>query len=254
MPVSTVDLNADLGESFGHYTIGDDAAMLDIVTSANVACGFHAGDPQVMAHTFRIAQEKGVGVGAHPGFPDLWGFGRRALPLSPAEIEHIVAYQIGAAIALARYAGHEITHVKAHGALGNLTEKDPAVAQAVLNAVRRAAPGLPIIAIALSHLERLGHEQDAPVFSEVFADRAYDEHGHLVSRTQPGAVLHDAGFVAERMVRMVRAGGIETVSGRFLPTRIDTICVHGDNPQAVAVARAVRTGLEDAGVIVKPLR
>ena len=165
MPVSTVDLNADLGESFGHYTIGDDAAMLDIVTSANVACGFHAGDPQVMAHTFRIAQEKGVGVGAHPGFPDLWGFGRRALPLSPAEIEHIVAYQIGAAIALARYAGHEITHVKAHGALGNLTEKDPAVAQAVLNAVRRAAPGLPIIAIALSHLERLGHEQGAPVLS-----------------------------------------------------------------------------------------
>ncbi|ACI52027.1 LamB/YcsF family protein [Gluconacetobacter diazotrophicus PA1 5] len=249
----TIDLNADLGESFGHYTIGNDAAMLDVVTSANVACGFHGGDPEVMAATFRVARDKGVAVGAHPGFPDLWGFGRRVMPFSTGEIERIVAYQVGAAQALAAYAGHRMTYVKTHGALGNLTERDPAVAEAVIEAVRRIDPTLPLMAIALSHLERIGRERGMTIFSEIFADRAYTEDGHLVSRKEPGAVLHDADFAADRIVRMVRAGAIETVSGRMLPTRIDSICVHGDNAESVAVARTVRARLEAAGITLRAL-
>ncbi|MBB2169367.1 LamB/YcsF family protein [Gluconacetobacter aggeris] len=249
----TIDLNADLGESFGHYTIGNDAAMLDVVTSANVACGFHGGDPEVMAATFRVARDKGVAVGAHPGFPDLWGFGRRVMPFSTGEIERIVAYQVGAAQALAAYAGHRLTYVKTHGALGNLTERDPAVAEAVIEAVRRIDPTLPLMAIALSHLERIGRERGMTIFSEIFADRAYTEDGHLVSRKEPGAVLHDADFAADRIVRMVRAGAIETVSGRMLPTRIDSICVHGDNAESVEVARTVRARLEAAGIALRAL-
>ncbi|MBB2190277.1 LamB/YcsF family protein [Gluconacetobacter azotocaptans] len=253
MSTRTIDLNADLGESFGAYTIGDDAAMLDIVTSANVACGFHGGDPEVMNATFRVAREKGVAVGAHPGFPDLWGFGRRIMPFSPAEIERIVAYQVGAATAMATYAGHRVAYVKTHGALGNLTERDPAVAQAVVNAVKGVDPNLPILAIALSHLERIGRDSGLTVFSEIFADRAYTEDGHLVSRKEPGAVLHDAEFAADRVVRMVNAGAIETISGRLLPTRIDTICVHGDNAESVDVARTVRAKLEAAGIALRAL-
>lgn len=249
----TIDLNADLGESFGQYTIGNDAAMLDVVTSANVACGFHGGDPEVMAVTFALARAKGVAAGAHPGFPDLWGFGRRVMPFSTGEIERIVAYQVGAARALAAYAGHRMTYVKAHGALGNLTERDPAVAEAVIEAVRRVDPALPVVAIALSHLERIGRARGMTIFSEIFADRAYTEDGHLVPRKEPGAVLHDAAFAADRVVRMVRAGAIETVSGRMLPTQIDTICVHGDNAESVTVARLTRARLEAAGIALRAL-
>jgi len=248
-----IDLNADLGESFGAYTIGDDPAMLDIVSSANVACGFHGGDPEVMNATFRLAREKGVAVGAHPGFPDLWGFGRRVMPYSPAEIERIVAYQVGAAMAVASYAGHRISYVKTHGALGNLTERDPTVADAVLKGVAGVDPSLPVMAIARSHLESLGRERGVTVFSEIFADRAYTEDGHLVSRKEAGAVLHDADDAAARVVRMVRAGAIETRSGALLPTRIDTICVHGDNPTSVAVARHVRDALTQAGITLRAL-
>ncbi|GBQ88826.1 LamB/YcsF family protein [Acetobacter nitrogenifigens DSM 23921 = NBRC 105050] len=251
MPDLTVDLNADLGESFGHYTIGSDSDMLDIVTSANVACGFHGGDPEVMAATFAMAREKGVSVGAHPGFPDLWGFGRRVMPFNPSEIERIIAYQLGAAQALAAYAGHKITYLKTHGALGNLTERDESVATAVANAVRSVDPTLPIMAIALSHLERIGRERGMTVFSEIFADRAYTEDGHLVSRKEADAVLHDADFAAERAVRMISNGAIETRSGAMLPAQIDTICVHGDNAHSVDVARKVRTHLEAAGISVK---
>ncbi|MBF0889658.1 LamB/YcsF family protein [Gluconobacter kondonii] len=253
MTAKTIDLNADLGESFGHYTMGNDSAMLDIVTSANVACGFHGGDPEVMAETFRIAREKGVSVGSHPGFPDLWGFGRRVMPFTPAQIERIVAYQMGAAQALATYSGHRMTYMKTHGALGNLTERDPAVAEAIVNAVKAVDPNLPIMAIALSHLDRIGRERGLTVFSEIFADRAYTEDGHLVSRKEPGAVLHDADFAAARAVRMVQAGAIETISGKMLPTRIDTICVHGDNAESVDVARKVRAGFEAAGITLRAL-
>jgi UPF0271 protein len=215
-----VDINSDMGEGFGAYKLGDDAAILDIVSSANVACGFHAGDPEIMAATFSMARERGVAVGAHPSFADLWGFGRRVIPHSAGEIERLVTYQIGAAQALSAYAGHPIRYVKAHGALGNLTQTDRGVAEAVTRAVKAV-------------------------------DRAYTEEGFLVSRKLEGAVIHDAEQAAERVVRMVRQGAIETVSGQMLKTPIDSICVHSDTPAAVAIAARVRRRLEENGVSVR---
>ncbi|MBB4063867.1 LamB/YcsF family protein [Gellertiella hungarica] len=247
-----VDLNSDMGEGFGPWKMGDDAAMLSIVTSANVACGLHAGDPEVMVETFRTAREKGVAVGAHPGFPDLWGFGRRIIPFSAGEIERLVAYQIGAAQALAAYAGHRITHVKAHGALGNLTQQDAEVAMAVNRAIRAVDPTLVCLTIALGHQERQAREMGLSCRSEIFADRAYTAEGHLVNRKLPGAVLHDPAETAARAVRMVKQGAIETIDGKLLETPIDSICVHSDTPEAVGIARAVREGLEAAGIAVRP--
>lgn len=247
----SVDLNSDMAEGFGAYTMGDDDAMLSIVSSANIACGLHAGDPEIMAATFALAREKGVAVGAHPGYPDLWGFGRRNIPFSAGEIERLVAYQIGAAQALSTYAGHPITHVKAHGALGNLTQQDESVAQAVNNAIKAVDPSLICLTIALGHQERLAREMGLSCRSEIFADRAYTDEGFLVSRSQKGAVIHDAATAAERVVRMVRNGAIETVSGRSIVTPIDSICVHSDTPSAVAIARTVRQALEDAGIRIR---
>ena len=246
-----VDLNADLGEGFGQYRIGDDNAMLSLVTSANIACGFHAGDPEIMAATFSRARENGVNVGAHPGFPDLWGFGRRVMPFSPAEIERLVAYQVGAAMALAAYSGHGITYVKPHGALGNLTETDADIAMAVARAVRAVDDRLAVLAIARSVLGQCATDMGMTVYSEIFADRAYTEEGRLVSRRLPGAVIHDPDMAAARVVRMVEAGAIETQAGRMLPTPIHSICVHGDNTHAVHVTRRVRTALEEAGIVLR---
>ncbi len=247
-----VDLNSDMGEGFGPWKMGDDRAMLAIVTSANVACGLHAGDPGIMAETFRTALENGVAVGAHPGFPDLWGFGRRVIPFSAGEIERLTAYQIGAAQALATYAGHRITHVKAHGALGNLTQQDEDVAMAVNRAIKAVDPGLICLTIALGHQERQARDMGLRVRSEIFADRAYTAEGHLVNRALPGAVLHDPSETAARAVRMVLEGAIETVDGTRLKTAIDSICVHSDTPEAVGIARDVRRALEEAGITVTP--
>lgn len=245
-----VDINSDMGEGFGAYRLGDDAAILDIVSSANVACGFHGGDPEIMAATFTMAREKGVAVGAHPSFADLWGFGRRVIPHSAGEIERLVAYQIGAAQALSAYAGHPIRYVKAHGALGNLTQTDRSVAEAVTRAIKAVDPSLKCLAIALGHQDRFAREAGLTVKSEIFADRAYTEEGFLVSRKLEGAVIHDAAKAAERVVRMVRQGAIETVSGKLIKTPIDSICVHSDTPSAVAIAARVRAGLEENGVAI----
>lgn len=247
-PTKSVDLNSDMGEGFGAYRMGDDEAILDIVSSANIACGLHAGDPEIMAQTFAVAKAKGVAVGAHPGFPDLWGFGRRRIPFSIGEIERLVAYQIGAAQALSAYAGHPITHVKAHGALGNLTQTDPDVAAAVCRAVKAVDPTLACLAIALGHQARIAAEMGLQVRSEIFADRAYDENAHLVARGTPGAVIHDPREAAERVVRMVQAQAIETISGRSIACPIDSICVHSDTPAAVGIARAVRQALENSDI------
>ncbi|WLH54059.1 LamB/YcsF family protein [Pseudomonas tolaasii] len=247
-----IDLNSDMGEGFGAWRMGDDEAILDIVSSANVACGFHAGDPEIMAHTFAQAKARGVAVGAHPGYPDLWGFGRRIIPFSAAEIERLVAYQVGAALALSRYAGHPITYVKAHGALGNLTQTDASVATAIARAVKAVDPELICVTFAGGLLIPIANDLGLRTRAEVFADRAYTEEGHLVHRKEQGAVLHDAQFAARRMLRMVQAGGIETVSGRMLPVHIDTICVHSDTPGAISMAAQVRATLEQAGVAIKP--
>ncbi|MDR6755005.1 UPF0271 protein [Mycoplana sp. BE70] len=247
----SVDLNSDMAEGFGAYRMGDDDAILRVVTSANIACGFHGGDPEIMATTFALARERGVAVGAHPGFPDLWGFGRRNIPFSAGEIERLVAYQIGAAQALSTYAGHPITHVKAHGALGNLTQQDAEVAMAVNRAIKAVDPKLVCLVIALGHQQRQANEMGLATASEIFADRAYTEEGHLVHRSQAGAVIHDAVEAAARVVRMVRAGAIETVTGKWIETPIDSICVHSDTPAAVTIARTVRDALEADGITVR---
>jgi UPF0271 protein len=243
-----VDLNADLGEGYGAYACGDDGAMLGLVTSANVACGLHAGDPEIMAATFRLARARGVAVGAHPGFPDLWGFGRRRMPFTPAEIERLVAYQVGAAQALASYAGHRVTYVKAHGALANLAAAEREVADAIARAVKAVDPGLALLAIALTAQVEAGEAQGLSVHQEIFADRGYTEDGQLIARGKPGALITDAQEAADRVLAMVEAGAIITAQGARLPTPIRSICVHGDSDHAVATARTVRARLEGAGV------
>ena len=247
-----IDINSDLGEGFGRYTCGDDDALLAIVTSANVACGFHAGDPEIMAHAFKVAKANGVAVGAHCGFPDLWGFGRRAIPYNAGEIERLVAYQIGAAQALASYAGNRITHVNAHGTLGNLSETDKDVADAVARAIAAVDRNLAALAIARSEQVRAAERAGLRVYSQIYADRAYTEQGTLVPRSQPGAVIHDAAQAASRVIAMVEAGALITVSGAKLKTPIDSVCVHGDTPDAVAAARTVRERLKAAGATVAP--
>jgi 5-oxoprolinase (ATP-hydrolysing) subunit A len=248
----SVDLNCDCGEGFGAYRIGDDAAMLDIVTSANVACGFHAGDPEIMAKTFKAAKAKGLAIGAHPGFPDLWGFGRRGLSFTAGEIERLVAYQIGAANALAAYAGARLGYVKVHGALSNIATENETIAQAIARAVKMVGPGLGFLAPAGTKLETAGLAHGLAVAREIYADRAYTDSGLLVERSCPGAVLHDAGDAAERVVAMVLEGAIITISGKRVAAGIDSICVHGDSPNAIAMAKAVRARLEESGVPLAP--
>lgn len=250
----SVDLNSDLGESFGTYRCGDDDAMLSIVTSANVACGLHAGDPEVMARTFAIARKRGVAVGAHPGFPDLWGFGRRRLPFSNGEIERLVAYQVGAAMALAAYSGHRITYVKTHGALGNIACEERDVADAVARAVRAVDPNLSLLAIAVTELVAAGEAAGLEIHQEIYADRGYTETGQLIPRGQPGAMIEGAEEAAARVLAMVQAGAVITASGKHLPTPIRSICVHGDSDHAVATATLVRARLEEAGVALKPFK
>jgi UPF0271 protein len=243
----TIDLNADLGEGFGAWRMGDDAALLRIVTSANVACGFHAGDPDTMTRCFMEARETGVAVGAHVSYSDLAGFGRRAIPMSPSEIERMVAYQLGAAQALAHYARHKITFVKAHGALANVAERDVEVADAIARAVSAVDPSLTMLTIALSEQTRAAELAGLRAAHEIFADRAYTADGRLAPRAQQGAVIEDIDAVVARVLKMLDAGGIVTQSGDLLPTPIDSICVHGDTPQAVEMAKGLRAALEDAG-------
>jgi UPF0271 protein len=250
----SVDLNSDLGEGFGTYRCGDDNAMLSIVTSANVACGLHAGDPEVMARTFAIARERGVAVGAHPGFPDLWGFGRRRLPFSNGEIERLVAYQIGAATALAAYAGHRITYVKTHGALGNMACEERGVADAVARAVRAVDPGLALLANALTELVAAGEAAGLEIHQEIYADRGYTETGQLIPRSQPGAMIEGAEEAAARVLEMVQAGVVITASGKHLPSPIRSVCVLVDSDNAFATASRVRARLEQAGIVLMPFR
>ncbi len=248
----SVDLNCDCGEGFGAYAMGDDAAMLDIVTSASVACGFHAGDPDIMAETFRRAKAKGIAVGAHPSFPDLQGFGRRRMAYSNSEIERLVAYQIGAAQALAALAGHRLTHVKVHGALSNMACEDATMAQAIARAAKAVDRNFVFLAIAGTELERAGEKENLAVAREIFADRAYTDAGLLVPRSAEGAVIHDAEVAAARALDMVAENAVIAQSGKRIPVGIDSICVHGDTPDAVHMAKTLRRKLETAGFQVKP--
>lgn len=242
-----IDLNADLGEGYGAWRMGDDAAMLDVVTSASVACGFHAGDPDIMAQTFARAREKSVAVGAHVAFPDIAGFGRRALAMTPREIERAVAYQIGAAQALAALSGHRIAYVKAHGALANIAERDAGVADALAGAARAVDPSLTLLAIALSEQTRAGERAGLRVAHEIFADRAYVDDGRLQPRAETGAVIADGDAAIARAREMLAQGALVTITGKRLPTPIDSICVHGDTAHAVDMARRLRAALEEDG-------
>ena len=244
----SVDLNADLGEGFGVWELGDDAAMLDIVTSANVACGFHAGDPAGLARTTRAAAERGVRIGAQVSYRDLAGFGRRFIDVAPAELTAEVIYQIGALQALARVAGSEVGYVKPHGALYNTIVTHREQARAVAEAVHAVDPGLPVLNLAgsvfFSEAQRLGLR----TVSEAFADRAYRPDGTLVSRREEGAVLHDPGQIAERVARMVQDGQVLAVDGSVIDVQVESVCVHGDSPGAVHIATAVRERLVRDGV------
>jgi UPF0271 protein len=242
-----VNLNADLGESFGAWTMGRDDEMLALVDSANVACGFHAGDPAMMRRTVALAKRHGVSVGAHPSFPDLQGFGRRRMDIAEAELEALLVYQIGALAAIARAEGSAVTHVKPHGALNNMACVDPKLARCVARAVRAVDPALILLAPVLSQLVAAGQEAGLPVVEEVFADRAYADDGTLVPRSQPGAVLHGADACVAHVLRMVETGALHSIDGVELPVRVQSICVHGDDPQAVATAQAVGDALRAAG-------
>lgn len=248
-----IDLNSDLGESFGPWPMGQDEALMDSISSANVACGFHAGDPGTMRATLRLARKKAVAVGAHPGFPDLVGFGRRELKATPAEVEDFVLYQVAALAGIAAAEGLRLQHVKAHGALYNMACKDRALADAIAKAVAAFDRSLILFGLPNSELLRAGAAAGLKVAAEVFADRAYDPDGSLTSRTTPGSVIHDTPAVVERAIKMVRDKQVVAVDGSTISLQADTICLHGDTPGAAEHAKAVRKGLESAGIAVSSL-
>jgi UPF0271 protein len=247
-----MDLNSDLGESFGPWSMGDDEAMMTVVSSVNVACGGHAGDPATMARTVRAASAGGLAIGAHPGFADKEGFGRRTIPMTTAAVEQLVAAQVGALAGVAALEGAELTHVKAHGALANLAAREDDVADAIARAVVAVDDALVLLAIAGTALERAAVRAGLRVAREGFADRAYTDDGQLAPRGQPGAVLADPAEAAERAVAMAEGRGLPLLSGGWREQAVDSICVHGDTPGAVEMARRTRTALEDAGFTIAP--
>jgi UPF0271 protein len=248
----SVDLNGDLGEGFGVWTLGDDEALLGVVSSANVACGFHAGDPDTLRRVCGQAAEQGVAIGAHVGYHDLAGFGRRAIDVEPAMLTNDVIYQIGALDGFARVAGTRVRYVKPHGALYNTAFHDRAQAAAVVEAIRLYDASLPVMGLPGSALLTLAKEAGLTTITEAFADRGYTPDGTLVPRSQPGALLHDPGQIAERMIRMVTSGLVRTSDGTDVSISADSVCVHGDSANAVEMARALREALAAAGVGIRP--
>lgn len=248
-----VDLNSDLGEGFGAYSIGLDGEVIRYVSSANMACGYHAGDPLVMARTVAMAKAAGVAVGAHPGYPDLMGFGRRNMVCSPAEAKAYVQYQLGALLAFTTAQGVKLQHVKPHGALYNMAGKDMELAAAIAEAIAEVDGTVILLGLAGSKMLEAGRKAGLRVASEVFADRAYQADGSLVPRKQPGSVIHDPDEAICRTVRMVTEGKVTAITGEEVEIAADSICVHGDNPAAVAFVRDIRAALEAQGVRIAPL-
>ncbi len=243
-----VDLNADMGESFGPWPMGSDPELLEVITSANVACGFHAGDWDVMAQTMELAVRNDVGIGAHPGFPDLQGFGRRRMHLGHDSLRNLVRYQLGAAQAMARSVGGTVRHLKLHGALANMASEDAAMATACYEGALSVDPDIIIMVLAATQQQAAVEALGCNWAGEIFADRAYNDDATLVDRSLPGAVIHDPDLAGRRMVDMVKAGAIITESGKHITAATDTICLHGDGKTAVEIARTVRAALADAGV------
>ena len=249
----SIDLNCDMGESFGRYTLGTDTEIMPYITSANIACGLHASDPLVMDRTVRMAKDQDVGIGAHPGFPDLQGFGRRNMQLSPEEAEAFILYQVSALAGFAEAAGARLVHVKPHGALYNQAARDRDLAGAIARGVARFDTTLILVGLAGSALIDAGQEAGLPVAREAFADRAYEVDGSLRPRRLPGAVLHDASQAAAQAVRIARDGLVVAYSGQEIPVQAETLCIHGDTPTALTIAGAIRQALVEAGVEVAPL-
>ena len=250
--MQTIDLNCDMGESFGTYVLGYDELAMPSVTSINVACGFHASDPDNMAKTVLLAKKSGVAVGAHPGFPDLVGFGRRTMALSPEEIKNAVIYQIGALGGFCRAAGIKMQHVKAHGALYKMAEKDLAIGTAIAAAIKEVDSSLYMLCLANSQMVIAAKQQGLPFVEEAFADRAYTDEGTLVSRKLAGAVIHDVSQVVTRVIKMVKDHSVISITGKEVPIQAQTICVHGDTPGAVDMVKALRGALEKEGIRLNP--
>ena len=241
--MKNIDINSDLGESFGAYTMGNDADVLRYVTSANIACGFHASDPLTMQKAVRQAKEAGVKIGAHPGYPDLVGFGRREMKVSPAELKAMVLYQVGALQAVCRAEGTKLHHVKPHGAMYNMAAKDEELADAIAQAVAAVDGSLTLVGLSGSCMKAAAEKQGLAFAAEVFADRAYEDDGSLVSRTKPGAMIEDEDLAIRRMLRLVKEGTVESIHGREIALQADTICVHGDSPKAVLFTKKLREAL-----------
>lgn len=250
--VRSIDLNADLGEGFGPWVMGDDAAMLELVSSANVACGGHASDPDTMFRTLTLAKAHGVVTGAHPSYPDKQGFGRRRLPSTPAEIERFTAAQVGALIGVAALVGQPIAYVKPHGALANVAAEEAPVALAIVRAVRAVDPRLALLAISGTVLEIVARDAGMGVFSEVFADRGYTPQGTLVPRGTPGAMIEDAQVAASRLFDFFASGVMPSVGGEPVALRADSVCIHGDSPHAAAMARHLRAAFTARGLMIAP--
>lgn len=248
-----VDLNCDLGESFGAYTIGCDELVIPLVSSANVACGFHASDPVVMEKTIAMAAGAGIGVGAHPGFPDLMGFGRRNMVITPAEARAYTLYQLGALSGFCRAKGIALQHVKPHGALYNMAGKDYALAWGICEAIKDFDPSLIVLALSGGELLRCARDMGLRAASEVFADRGYEEDGSLVNRKKEGAMITDENVAIERVVRMIREKTVTAVTGKDIPIEADSVCVHGDGPKALAFVEKIRAALTQQGIEIRPL-
>lgn len=246
-----VDLNADMGESFGLWKMGNDAELLKIITSANIACGGHAGDPDVMEKTFALAAENDVGIGVHPGFADIAGFGRFRMHLPTHTLQNMIRYQVAAHVGMARAFGHEPRHLKLHGALANMCSEDAEMAKACYEAALSVAPDLIIMVLACTAQQDAVTKLGCKWAGEIFADRAYNDDATLVDRSKPGAVIHDAALTGPRIAKMVRESAIITESGTSIPAQIDTICMHGDTPEALEIARSVRAALEADGVTIR---
>ncbi|GCA49403.1 lamB/YcsF family protein [Sinorhizobium sp. KGO-5] len=248
-----VDLNSDMGEGFGPYSLCDDEAMMDVVTSANIACGFHAGDPDIMARMVRLARARGVDVGAHPGLPDRQGFGRRELPFGPDELRQQMLYQLGALMAIARAEGVTVSHVSFHAAMGNMVNRDPALASAMMDAIRTVDSGLIVFGTADSNIEHAALNGGLKTLTLFLADRAYDAQGALVPRGQPGALIKDDISVRARVRQFLLDGTVTAIDGAIIPMRARSILVHSDTPGSLALARTVRSEIEAAGGAVTPV-
>jgi len=248
-----VNLNADMAEGFGAYDIGDDTSILKIINSASIACGFHAGDPLTMRRVVADAKREGVSVGAHPGFNDLWGFGRRRIDMRPDDLEYMVAYQIGALQALAAYSAVKVTHLKPHGALNNMAAENSDYAMAIGRAIKTVDRDIIYVALAGSEMEKAGRALGLKVAREGFCDRLYEDDGNLTSRKLAGAVIKNPEVAAKQVVDMVVHRTITSRSGKTIPCKVDTLCVHGDEPTAIALARHVREALDLSGVRLVPL-